>query len=51
MHKAGVECKQRRRYRVTTQSRHLLPIADNVLNRNFLVAAPNRAWVADITYL
>lgn len=51
MRKAGVECKQRRRYRVTTQSRHLLPIAANVLNRHFSVAAPNRVWVADITYL
>lgn len=51
MRKACVECKQRRRYRVTTQSRHSLPIANNVLNRHFSVAVPNRVWVADITYL
>jgi len=51
MHKAGVECKQRRRYRITTQSKHLLPIAENVLNRRFSVSMPNRVWVADITYL
>ena len=51
MRKAGIECKQRRRYRVITQSKHSLSIADNVLNRRFEVAELNRAWVADITYL
>lgn len=51
MRKAGIECKQRRRYRVTTNSQHSLAIADNVLKRNFTVAKPNQAWVADITYL
>lgn len=51
MRKANIECKQRRRYRVTTDSRHVLPIAANVLNRDFSVAAPNRKWVTDITYL
>jgi putative transposase len=50
MSKAGIACKQRRRYRVTPQSKHSLPIASNILNRNFSVAAPNHAWVADITY-
>ena len=51
MKKAGIHCKQRRRYCVTTDSRHHLPIAENVLNREFQVAAPNRAWVGDITYV
>jgi putative transposase len=51
MRKAGVECKQRRRYKVTTDSGHKLPVAENILNRKFTVAAPNRVWVADITYL
>lgn len=51
MRKAGVECKQRRRYRVTTASRHKLPVAENVLNRQFTVLAPNRVWLTDITYL
>jgi putative transposase len=51
MRKAGIECKQRRRYRVTTDSRHRLPVAENVLNREFAVAKPNQAWVTDITYL
>ena len=51
MKEAGVECKQRRRYRVTTDSSHKRPVAENVLNREFTVTEPNRAWVTDITYL
>ena len=35
----------------TTDSRHDLPIAPNLLNRNFTAAAPNRIWLADITYV
>jgi len=51
MRKAGVECKQRRRYRITTDSKHKMPVAENILNREFKVTSPNKAWVADITYL
>lgn len=51
MRKAGVVCQQRRRHRVTTQSGHGLAVAENLLNRAFNLKAPNRAWVADITYL
>jgi putative transposase len=35
----------------TTDSRHDLPIAPNRLDRNFTAAAPNRVWLADITYI
>ena len=35
----------------TTDSNHILPIADNILNQNFEVQAPNTVWVTDITYL
>ena len=51
MRKAGLECKQRRRFRITTQSNHAHPIAENILDRKFSVNMPNRFWVADITYL
>ncbi len=51
MKKADVRCKQRKRYRNTTDSKHSLPVAENVLNREFTVLNPNRAWVTDITYL
>jgi putative transposase len=46
-----IECKQRRRYKVTTMSQHTQPVAENKLDRNFTVSEPNKVWVADITYL
>lgn len=46
----GLECKQRRQYKITTQSAHDLPIAENKLNRNFTIHKPNQVWIADITY-
>jgi putative transposase len=36
---------------VTTDSRHDLPVAPNLLGRNFTAAAPNQAWTGDITYI
>ena len=35
----------------TTDSRHDFPIAPNLLDRNFTASAPNRIWLADITYV
>lgn len=49
MQEAGVACRQRRRYRHTTDSDHGLPVASNLLKRQFTVPEPNQAWVADIT--
>lgn len=46
-----LKCLQKRKFRATTDSSHELPIAPNVLEQNFEVAAPNKAWVADITYI
>jgi putative transposase len=51
MQKAGIVCKQRRRYKVTTQSNPMLPVAENLLNREFTVTEVNRVWVTDITCL
>ena len=52
MQKHGIQARGKRRFRVvTTDSRHQLPIAPNVLDRNFTVAAPNQAWVGDFTYV
>ena len=48
----GIQARGKRRFRVmTTDSRHDLPIAPNLLDRNFTVAAPNTAWAGDITYI
>ena len=46
-----LKVKQKRKYKVTTDSKHKLPVARNVLNRDFSPSAPNRAWGTDITYL
>jgi transposase InsO family protein len=40
-----------RRFRRTTDSKHQLPIADNIVARNFAPPAPNQVWAADITYV
>ena len=52
MQQAGLRArKSRRRFRVTTDSRHGHPIAPNRLHRNFTADRPNEKWVADITYI
>jgi putative transposase len=48
---AGIEARRKRRFRVTTQSRHRFPVAPNVLARAFAVHQPNRVWVGDITFI
>ena len=51
MRKAGLRSKIRRKYRVTTNSKHNFPVAPNLLERNFTAQAPDKVWVSDITYL
>jgi putative transposase len=51
MQAAGLKARHPRRFKVTTDSEHDLPIAANILNREFEVAAPNLVWVSDITYV
>ena len=47
----GIRARRRRKFRVTTDSRHSDPIAPNILGRKFTVAALNTAWVTDVTYV
>jgi putative transposase len=49
--KLGICCKQVRRFKATTNSKHTLPVAENLLNQNFTVDGPGVAWVGDITYI
>ena len=49
--KLGIRCKQKRKFKATTNSKHTLPIAENILGQQFKVAAPNEVWVSDITYV
>ncbi|HWN41149.1 MAG TPA: IS3 family transposase [Thermoanaerobaculia bacterium] len=51
MRARGLAAWRRRRFRVTTHSRHPLPVAPNVLARQFDRPQPDRAWVTDITYI
>ena len=52
MQKHSIRARGKRRFRVvTTDSRHDLPIAPNLLNRNFTPARPNEVWTGDITYI
>jgi putative transposase len=49
--KLGIACKQKKKFKVTTDSRHALPVAENLLNQKFKTEAPNRVWLSDITYI
>lgn len=51
MNEANLSCKTKRKFKVTTDSRHNLPVADNHLNRQFSVEKPNQVYVGDITYI
>jgi transposase InsO family protein len=51
MRQRGLAGRRRRRFRATTDSRHTLPVAPNVLDRQFVQPAPDVAWVTDITYM
>jgi transposase InsO family protein len=51
MREEGIKARQKRRFRRTTDSNHRLPIAPNVLEREFTAGAPNKVWVTDVTYI
>jgi len=47
----GLYCKTKKKFRITTDSNHKLPIAPDLLQRNFNAAKPNEKYVGDITYI
>ena len=49
--KLGIQCKQKKKFKATTDSKHTLPVADNLLDQHFETTAPGRVWVTDITYI
>jgi putative transposase len=48
---SGIRGRVRRKHRVTTDSEHARPVAENVLDREFAVESPDTVWCADITYI
>lgn len=49
--KLGLRCKQKKKYKATTDSKHNLPVYPNLLGQDFSAEGPNEKWVADITYI
>ncbi len=49
--KLGIRCKQKKKFKATTDSKHTLPVAENLLNQEFTTTAPNKCWLSDITYI
>lgn len=50
MRENGIRARHKRRYKATTDSKHTMPVAPNLLDRNFTPSQPNQAWTSDITY-
>lgn len=46
-----LRCKQRRKFKATTNSKHDLPVAENLLCQRFEPTRPNEVWMTDITYV
>jgi transposase InsO family protein len=48
---SGIVAVQKKKFRLTTDSKHGYSVWPNILNRNFTVEKPNTVWVSDITYV
>ena len=51
MRAEGLLSRPPRRFKVTTESRHSLPVAPNLVHRKFVATSPNQLWVGDLTYI
>ena len=51
MREIGLRARRKRKFVVTTDSNHDYPFAENILNRQFQVNAPNQVWTTDFTYI
>ena len=51
MKEAGVQVRHKKKFKVTTNSNHKLPLFDNLLERQFEVEQPNQVFASDITYI
>ena len=51
MKQLNLYAKAKKKFKVTTDSKHHLPVAENILNRDFSATLPNQKWVGDISYI
>src|SRR5690606_37212958 len=51
LNRQGLCAKAAKKFKATTNSRHDLPVAPNLLQQDFTATVPNQKWVGDITYL
>jgi len=51
MQHLGLQAQAKKKFKVTTDSKHNLPVAPNLLNRDFSTTGPNQKWVGDISYV
>lgn len=49
MRENGIRARHKRRFKATTDSKHALPVAPNLLARDFTPASPNQGWTTDMT--
>ncbi len=47
----GIIAKAKKKFKATTNSKHNLPVTENLLNQDFVAEKPNTVWVSDITYI
>ncbi len=51
MKKNGIQSRIRKKWKVTTQSKHSYPLAPNIVNQSFKASQPNELWTSDISYI
>lgn len=51
MKEAGLKARRSKKYKVTTDSNHSMPVSENKVKRNFHTEAPDELWVSDISYI
>lgn len=51
MRENGIRAKQKKKFKMTTDSKHSYPLAPNLLGRDFSAHSSNQKWLADITYI
>ena len=51
MTSAGIQARTKKKWKATTNSKHNYPVADNLVDQNFIATRPNELWTSDITYI